>query len=376
MKEVIWFLPDGCSDMLQISYDLLDRLSSFSKEIYLVYDLKQNQLLFMSNLLSYFPSTSLEDIKNEPSLILTLLHPEDKDFVIKHLNRIKEDKNVVVERFRLYLPDKSIRWVNLKAYRLDQESQQNLVFLTIEDITQRKEYEKSLYNIKEQKDIVLQIIGHDLRSPLSIIQLSSTLLKRETKEMKESEMVHKLIETIDSTVKSTLEMINDLLDVEYLETQEMKFIKTRVNIVNRIQNLIDAFHLKKTQKKIDLSASKEEIYVAIDPVKFMLIMENIVSNAYKFTGSDGIIKINVQEKADNILITIADNGIGIPEKFQPIVFDKFTMARRKGMQGEKPVGLGMYIIKKMTEMHNGRIWFESKEGEGTVFYVEIPKAGD
>lgn len=368
--------------MLKISFDLLERWSNSTKEVYFIYDLKARQLLFMNNFSRYFPEHPMEELRKDPSQVLALIHPEDKEYVIRNFKKVKKEEVAVIEEFRLWLPDKSIRWVNMKTYRIQNEEnehgdgqgeEQGIVFAIMEDITQRKEYALTLFNIKEQKDTVLQILGHDLRSPLNIIQMSNTLLRREKAVNEEKGIVKKLIETIDKTSKGALRMIADLLDSEYLETQEMKFTKTRINVVSRIQNTLDALTLNSTQKTIAFTTTKDEIYVSVDPIKFMLIIENLISNAYKFTAPDGTIKIDLRDQGETILISVADNGIGIPMKLQPMVFDKFTKARRKGVQGEKPVGLGMHIIKKMVEIHKGRIWFESQEGEGTVFFVEIPK---
>lgn len=363
--------------MLKISFDLLERWSNSTKEVYFIYDLKARQLLFMNNFSRYFPGQTMEELRKDPSQVLALIHPEDKEYVIRNFKKVRKEEVAVIEEFRLWLPDKSIRWVNVKTYRIQNEEdgqgdEQGIVFAIMEDITQRKEYELTLFNIKEQKDTVLQILGHDLRSPLNIIQMSNTLLRREAVN-EEKGIVKKLIETIDRTSKGALRMIADLLDSEYLETQEMKFTKTRINVVSRIQNTLDALKLNSNPKRIDLEAFKDEIYISVDPIKFMLIIENLISNAYKFTAPDGLIAVDIQDKGETVLISVADNGIGIPMKLQPMIFDKFTKARRKGVQGEKPVGLGMHIIKKMVEMHKGRIWFESQEGEGTVFFVEIPK---
>lgn len=110
-------------------------------------------------------------------------------------------------------------------------------------------------------------------------------------------------------------------------------------------------------------------------MKFIQVITNLVSNAIKFTQDDGTISIHVEDKEDTgtLLITIEDNGIGIPDKYHASLFDKFTKARRPGLRKEPTIGLGMSIIKTIIEWHNGKIWFESEENKGTTFYLEIPK---
>src|SRR5207253_7910739 len=110
-----------------------------------------------------------------------------------------------------------------------------------------------------------------------------------------------------------------------------------------------------------------------DDTKFMQVINNLISNAIKFTPDGGEITVSLEEKEETVLITVADTGIGIPEKFHATLFDKFSAARRPGIKGEPSVGLGMSIIKMIVEWHQGHIWFDSQENKGTTFYIEIPK---
>lgn len=104
----------------------------------------------------------------------------------------------------------------------------------------------------------------------------------------------------------------------------------------------------------------------------MQVINNLLSNALKFTPDDGEIKVVLSKAGDKVRMVVADTGIGIPEKFKAELFEKFSSARRTGIKGEDSVGLGMYITKTIVNWHHGEIWFESEEGKGTTFYVEIP----
>jgi two-component system sensor histidine kinase VicK len=124
--------------------------------------------------------------------------------------------------------------------------------------------------------------------------------------------------------------------------------------------------------RFNISANFEKIYIELDEDKFMQVINNLISNALKFTPSGGEININIYKKAESVLISIADTGIGIPEAFHECLFDKFTIARRNGLRGEVTTGLGMSLIKTIVEWHGGKIWFNSKENVGTEFFVELP----
>lgn len=100
----------------------------------------------------------------------------------------------------------------------------------------------------------------------------------------------------------------------------------------------------------------------------------MISNAIKFASDGGEITLRIEEQEEHVLFTVEDNGVGIPAHLQEGLFEKFPKARRPGLKGEPSTGLGMSIIKTIVEWHNGRIWFESEENKGAIFYIELPKA--
>jgi two-component system, OmpR family, sensor histidine kinase VicK len=166
------------------------------------------------------------------------------------------------------------------------------------------------------------------------------------------------------------------LKQEFLASANVDLIKTRIELVSRVKETMQEYWASPllTQKTFHFHTASDTIFVHLDDNKFMQAINNLVSNAIKFTPDGGKITLSLEEKEDTVLITIADNGIGIPEKYHATLFDKFTRARRPGIKGEPSVGLGMSIIKTIVEWHKGKIWFESQENQGTTFYIEIPKA--
>ena len=118
---------------------------------------------------------------------------------------------------------------------------------------------------------------------------------------------------------------------------------------------------------------EDKIWVEVDDVKLLQVINNLLSNAIKFTHDGGVISVHLREEKGHLLITVKDDGIGIPEVDHAFIFDEFTKAKRKGLRGEKPIGLGLSITKKLVQLQGGEIWVESEEGKGTIFFVKIPK---
>ncbi len=176
-------------------------------------------------------------------------------------------------------------------------------------------------------------------------------------------------------MKQSTDLIADLTQREFLEMAEVDLVKKRVDIAVKLKEVMEEYRKSEwtTERIFKFSSSSENIFLELDESKFMQVVNNLMTNALKFTKKQGVISLTVTDQTDSVLFTFSDNGIGIPEKYHNALFEKFTEARRKGLNGEPTVGLGLSIIKTIIEWHQGHIWFESKEDAGTTFYVEIPR---
>ncbi|AHM60704.1 hybrid histidine kinase [Flammeovirgaceae bacterium 311] len=306
-------------------------MANCSKDLTFVYDLNLHSFAFLSDSANDFFGIPTKEIYNDPAILMPLLQLEDRQYVLEQIDKLRNGATYIDTEFRLFMPDQTIKWLHAKAYTLyNTESEGFHVAGIVEDITKRKEHEISLYTIKEQKDTVLQILGHDLRNPLNTISAATELINKQISEESKVQ-VKKLLYIIASTSNNALKLINDVLNVEYIETQKVALKKLRFDLIDRIQNQIDTYRLiGNTEKDFILHAGQDKIYATMDPTRYMLIVENLLSNAYKFTKSNGRIEVTVEEKDSKVLISVMDDGIGIPEKLKSYIFDKFSKARRAG----------------------------------------------
>ena len=265
------------------------------------------------------------------------------------------------------------KWIKVNAYT-SQKDYKEVITGIATDITKEKDYSNTLHKFSDKKNSILQILSHDLLGPLGSIEMSALLLSEDMEHHTNAKAI-KLIDTIRKSGKKSVAMIRDLINNEFLQSSEASLVKQRVDIVKKMSDIIDQYQQSpgSVSQRFSLTTSLDSLYITIDESKFIQAITNLLSNALKFTSDDGNIKVSIEEKEKHVLITIADNGIGIPADMQPFLFDKFTKARRQGIHGETTIGLGMSIIKTIVEWHNGHIWFESTEGKGTTFYIEIPR---
>lgn len=184
-----------------------------------------------------------------------------------------------------------------------------------------------------------------------------------------------MLKLLESTGVHALEMINELLN-SGLGNDEGPLIKEETDIKELLYDSVELLQYKANEKKQQITVESDDapIIAAVNHEKIWRVFNNLIVNAIKFSYVGGLIfvSIKVLTGTRKILISIADNGMGIPDSDKDRIFEMFTTAKRPGTEGEQPFGLGLSISKRIIENHNGRLWFESSAGYGTTFYIELP----
>jgi two-component system sensor histidine kinase VicK len=352
---------------------LLREHSKLTDDVIFAFQPQENKLLFLSAAFERVWNMPREAVDSDFLAVLHRIHPEDRTLIDNAFISIQQTKQIQKLEVRLLLADQQEKWISINA-RLSEYNGVDAIIGTATDISAFKEYCNTLYKFANKKNSILDILTHDLVSPIGNIRSSAQLLLKHT-DGKGDELVNKMLSIIIDNSDRSIKMIRDLVNAEVLETHEAPLILQRIDIVQKTAEVIEQYkHSYHTIKqKIELNSTVNSLYITVDESKFMLIIINLLSNALKFTQDSDEIKVLIEDKETTVLIQVADTGIGIPAELQPFIFDKFTKARRQGIHGEPTTGLGLSIIKTIVEWHNGRIWFKSGEGKGTTFYVEAPK---
>ncbi|MFD2288845.1 PAS domain-containing sensor histidine kinase [Pedobacter petrophilus] len=352
---------------MESKLSLLNRFIEEDTLLYFAIDLNQECIVEHNNAFATFFNEI--DFNSDHQNIVALVFPED----IGYLQAAYQDLQPGVMsdniEFRMVLQQ---RTYHLLANVLIDKDDPNILSGRVTDITEKKIYIEKLMEYTNKKNAVLNIVSHDLAGPLGSIQMLSSLLKKHLKENTE-ERITKIIDMIEANSKRGIKMIQEFIKKEFLESIGVELLKKRRNLVEKIEQLLDEY--KSSELHLDLTfvfkCALPEVYVFIDEVKFMQAVNNLISNAIKFTPDHGTITICLQVTENIVQLSIEDTGIGIPEKFHEKLFDKFNLAGRTGLRGEHSVGLGMSIIKTIVEWHEGKIWFESEENKGTTFFIAL-----
>lgn len=345
-----------------------------TKQVFFVYNLNTAKVEYINEAGGQVFGCRREEFERGPENLLEKVHPEDREYILEMARQIDQEDGKKNCELRLLLPDGQIRWICLTAYTYRNQEKERLVTGFAEDITISKEYTFNLLKYNAKKDATLEILSHDLASPMNTLQGLAQLVAIRTEQYEDSRLKAAL-QMMQETCKRGVELIRDFVAGEFLESSNVDFKKQRVDIVQKIGIVIDNYKQGEEAllKTFQFSASRERIFLYADDMKFMQVINNLLSNAIKFTRDGGVIKTHVEDQGEAVLISVQDNGVGIPEHLQQGLFEKFTKARRPGLKGEKSTGLGMSIIRTIVEWHGGKIWLKSLEGQGTTFFIQLPK---
>jgi len=222
------------------------------------------------------------------------------------------------------------------------------------------------------KSAFLVNMSHEIRTPMNGI-MGFTNLLRETDLT--AAQLKKYVDIIQKSGKRMLDTVSDLIDVSRIETGQVDVELEQLNIKEEIRNLYLFFEAEARNKglefKMNSSCQDEEIIAKSDRAKFNSIASNLIKNAIKYT-KQGSIEIGCQRNNNNIELYVKDTGIGIPEKLQMNIFNRFVQVEQGYTRDYEGAGLGLTISKAYAEMLKGDIWVGSEEGIGSIFYFSLP----
>lgn len=257
------------------------------------------------------------------------------------------------------------RVLSIDGQLLTSEDGENLgAVIVCQDITERKE-------IDQMKNEFISTVSHELRTPLTSIRGSLGLITDGV--MGEiPEKISSLLQIACNNSERLVRLINDILDTEKIESGKMVFHFARTDISKLIEQAVisNKSYADKYNVVYKITNLIPEVQTNIDPDRIRQVLDNLLSNAAKFSKSEGVVSIDMKRNNNSILISIADNGSGIPQEFQSRIFSKFYQADSSDVREKGGTGLGLSICKSIIEAHSGKIWFNSNE-QGTTFYFEL-----
>jgi len=247
------------------------------------------------------------------------------------------------------------------------------IFLFVLSYTITRSFER-VAEASRMKSEFINIVSHQLRSPLTNIKWTFEILSSEDFDVPESKQEEYFI-NVKENIARMVELIDDLLIVSRIEQGQLPIQKKEFDFAELVAEQVSRYKIFSEASHIKLSLAVEEGLPKIfaDSSLLKLVIENLIDNAIRYTTGKGEIAVNIKRRDNNkILFSVKDSGVGIPEKDQKYIFQKFFRAENALKQRTKGSGLGLYVCKTIVEKSGGQVWFKSKDQQGTTFFVVLP----
>lgn len=334
------------------------------------------------------------------------LNPDDRDRWLQSI----EKNNVVYSEMQMMTPSGKVIWV-LDSARAVRDLSGKVLFYegVLKDITEKKEYEQErekliaelksskakieqlaneimdlnyelivsaeqLKNINQSKDKLFSIIAHDLKSPFTGFMGLTELISKDIDDLTKEEIVI-MADALNASAKNIYELLINLLEWSRLQGGLSEINIEPLNLKRNVEVNLNLASHQASRKGIKLiNEIDEKIYVLADKNMLQTLLRNLISNAIKFTNTDGYVKLYIKEVfSDAVTFCVEDNGIGMDENAIKSLFRIDKHYTTLGTQNEKGTGLGLILCKELLDKSNGRISVESQVGVGTKFFVTLPK---
>ena len=317
--------------------------------------------------------------------IIKLSTDEEVSFLKKLKKVINNNQYIILLNKQVISKNKECIDVEVNALPFSMGSDSKYVMLIIKDLTDKKTTELVEKELSEKLEIdkikteFFTNMSHELKTPLNVIFSSNQLLESFNKNKKindYNENVNNHIALVKNNSYRLQRLINNIIDLTKLESGYYKLNLSKRNIVVLIEDLFMKIEKYAIKKNISLifDTESEEINMFIDKAEIERIMLNLLSNCIKFTPNNGKICVNIYDNDKSVVISVKNTGVGIPQDKLDIIFDEFSQVDKTLSRNTEGSGIGLSLVKKLVELHNGKINVRSEENKETEFIITLNKS--
>lgn len=368
---------------LSKSRDALARAQSIARLGNWKYDVANNQIYWSDEVYRIF-GIEKENFDHQFDSFIELIHPDDREYVKSEIKASMDGKMPFSIDYRIVLSGGGIRYVHEEAKDIFDDKGNSLHRIgTIQDITERKKAEDEIRLARKKaesaslaKSEFLANMSHEIRTPMTTILGMSELISETSLDKEQEEYLKGLQRAGDNL----LDLVNDILDLSKIEAGRIELEEVEFNLSEEIKNVKSIFDIKAHEKGIELTTAIDpetpEILIG-DPLRMRQVLINLVGNGLKFTAKGGIKisatceKPSVRSEGCRLSFSVSDTGVGIPSDKLEVIFEDFTQADSSTTRTFGGTGLGLTISRKLVEIMGGKIWVESKIGEGSTFSFNL-----
>ncbi|MGE5304440.1 MAG: PAS domain S-box protein [Alphaproteobacteria bacterium] len=337
-------------------------------------ELEPDRVSYVSPAFEQLWGMPVERLYENPHLWIEMIHPEDRS----NAEQAFEDwvtgrsKTYNIE-YRILRHDREVRWMHDRGIVIGyKDGRPYKLSGIVKDITERKRVEQERRQADRRKDEFIATLAHELRNPLAPIRNVISLLQLQGSP---DPSVSRARDVISRQIDHLTRLIDDLLDVSRITSDKLELHKERVSLAEAVNLAVESSHplIEQHHHKLSLLLPGEPIYLNADKVRLAQVIMNLLTNAAKYTPDGGRIALSAEHKGDEIVFRVTDNGVGIAPDQLSQIFDMFYQANRSYEQLHGGLGIGLTLVRRLVEMHGGRVKAHSAGiNRGAEFVVRLP----
>jgi PAS domain S-box-containing protein len=320
----------------------------------------------------------IEEFTSNPALLSEIVVSEDMEIWQKHLQQLAQKPDKYELQFRIKRKDGKIVWIEHACQPIVDERSKYLGHrVSNRDVTERKQAEakmlemETLKRTNQAKTELLANVSHELRTPLASIKgFIETLMETDVKWSKQQQL--DFLQSANIEVDRLTLLIRDLLDMSRIDSGKLNLDKRSYPISEVLDSTSGILSVITAKHKLAILKSPDLPPIHVDKVRIAQVITNLVENATKFSSKGGQIEISVMLRDKDVIISVEDEGTGMPPEVVANLFNRFYQAKQMVEGRTRGTGLGLTICKGIVEAHGGKIWVESQLGKGSKFSFSIP----
>ncbi len=361
---------------LRESEERLRQITSSLRETIWLRDVQTRQVLYVNPAFEQLTGWTCESFYENPDIVINAIHPDDKEWVVKALDQRFEGV-LYNKEHRITHRDDSVHWVSSRSFPVRNEAGEVFRWASImEDITERKQAETErerliveLENRNAELERFAYTVSHDLKAPLITIRGFLGYIERDARTG-DMERLKGDIQRIIAATDKMQRLLNELLELSRIG----RLMNSPQNVVfgDLIQETIKLMEERLREGNVEVKIQGDLPVLFGDSQRLLEVIQNLLDNAIKFMGAQSkpVVEIGTEGEENGMpILYVRDNGIGIAAEHHDRIFGLFNKLN-PGVEG---TGVGLAIVKRIIEVHEGRIWVESEEGRGATFYFTLRK---
>jgi CheY-like chemotaxis protein len=241
-------------------------------------------------------------------------------------------------------------------------------------VHERKQFEEALQEADRRKDEFLALLAHELRNPLAPIRSGLHVLELAKHDPDTIDEVRGMMER---QLRQLVALVDDLMDVSRITRGKFELETCRLDVADVLRTAVEGARpaLEEAGHELALDLPAEPVHIDADPTRLAQVVSNLLDNATKYTPEGGHVRLSAAREGDEVVIAVADDGVGVPAEMRERIFEMFAQIERPSDRRGGGLGLGLTLVKSVVEMHGGRVEVESEgEDRGSVFRVRLPLA--